>query len=255
MTLEEMKNVTFRKSGKGYRAEEVDDFIDQAVEMCEALLKEKADAEKKCRALNDKVEEYRAQEESIAAVLMGAQRQADAVVREANQKAELLLSDASRKADEMIDKTRKDIDSQKYTVETLQQEVARFKTRLLAIYREHLTLIDALPGEEDIAPPQEVEQAPAAETAHEPEPDREEETLPAEEGPQQDLNEAAAFEDPGREDFAPFAQSPFASEAYETEEANAPPSRFSTLKFGEDYDLNADPDPDESPIGIFKKRK
>ncbi|MBO5928800.1 MAG: DivIVA domain-containing protein, partial [Clostridia bacterium] len=57
MTLEEIRHVEFT-SGRGYRAEEVDDFIDECVETLEHYRKESEELNHKLKVLADKVAEY-----------------------------------------------------------------------------------------------------------------------------------------------------------------------------------------------------
>ena len=86
MTLEDIRNIEFNR-GRGYRSEEVDDFIDECVATMEHLVQENAEVNQKMKALADKVAEYRNDEDSIRAALLSAQRTGDTIIREAQAKA------------------------------------------------------------------------------------------------------------------------------------------------------------------------
>ena len=86
MTLDEIRHVEFTR-GRGYRAEEVDDFIDECVETLEQYRKENEEATQKMKMLADKLAEYRNEEDSIRAALLNAQRAGDTALREAEEKA------------------------------------------------------------------------------------------------------------------------------------------------------------------------
>lgn len=184
LSLNDIINVSFRKSGfSGYRAEDVDAFIDQVRESFDELQKkgiekdeqlehqkeEAKQADEKLKILAGKIEEYRAQEDEIKNALISAQKLGDASVREARHKSEIILKDANLKAEHIVSGANDKIKEQKEEMNRLKREVSDFRSKLLSAYKEHLTLIDALPSErpepasDEKAPP-----AAPAEPADEP---------------------------------------------------------------------------------------
>lgn len=160
MTLNDIINIGFRKSGfSGYRADDVDSFVDRVRESYDELLKtnvsqsEQIDKQKaenqqnieKLQVLAGKIEEYRTQEDEIKNALISAQKLSDASIREARHKAEIIIKDANLKAERIIANADEKIAEQKRELERLQQAVSDFRSKLLNTYKEHLTLIDALP--------------------------------------------------------------------------------------------------------------
>ena len=83
LSLNDIVNVSFRKAGRGYNAEDVDNFIDQIRESYDTLMKktieqhdqleaaekEKAQFDKKLQVLADKIQEYRQEEDGIKSAL------------------------------------------------------------------------------------------------------------------------------------------------------------------------------------------
>ncbi len=222
MTLDEIRNVEFSR-GRGYRAEEVDDFIDSVAETVEQLIREKEELAEKMRVLADKIVEYRNDEDSIRAALLNAQRAGDAARREAEQQAAEIRRAAEREAEDIRAVAMAKIDEEKCELERVQREVTAFKARLTAMYKEHLAVIGMLPEEETKSAPEVVPEAPA-----------EDDVVVA----------PAADEEP-----APVTD----------DEEMKPVSRFSNLKFGNDYDISEDAedeDEDEPKSrNPFKKRK
>ena len=92
MTLDSIRNVEFSR-GRGYRADEVDDFIDACVETVETLQRENETLNQKMKVLADKLVEYRNEEDSIRAALLSAQRTGDIIIREAKDQAEQILQE------------------------------------------------------------------------------------------------------------------------------------------------------------------
>ncbi len=238
MTLEDIRNVQFSK-GRGYRADEVDDFIDECVAAMERLKQEANEANQKVKTLADKLAEYRNDEDAIRAALLNAQRTADTVVREAEEKAAKLLSDAQQNADavrqELVAEAKKETEE----LARVKQEVAAFKKSLFTMYKEHLSVLGLLPDE--LEQPETAEAAPA-EPTEQPQPASETEETPAEVPAEEAVVVAPAAEEPTAE---------------QPQEELKPLSRYADLKFGNDYDIHNDPDDeDDKPSrGLFRKKK
>lgn len=233
MTLEDIRNVEFNR-GRGYRSEEVDDFIDECVEAMEYLVQENAEVHQKMKALADKVAEYRNDEDNIRSALLSAQRTGDAIVREAEAKAKALLESAQQDADAARRDLLDNIEREKNELARVKDEIAQFKAKLLGMYKEHLSLINLLPeeaAEQPVAAEESVAQAPAAVE------------------PQEDDGDMIVV--------APVTEEPVQEVA---DEDLKPLSRFTDLKFGNDYDIYEDDeesdDGDDQPSrGLFRKKK
>lgn len=153
LTLNEIRNVNFRKSNfGGYRAEDVEAFIDEVQLSYDTLLKENAELVKKLEVLASKLEEYQNEEDSIRNALMNAQKVGDASLRDAKHKAEIILKDATIKAEKIVSNAQSEIHHERDVIERMQRDIAEFKTKLLKAYKEHLTLINNLPNEEIMRP-------------------------------------------------------------------------------------------------------
>ena len=118
LTLDDIVNVSFAKAGfsAGYRAEDVDDFIDEVKESYEELVhkyNEQRESAQELKKENDKltekldvlvecVEKYRNEENDLKNVLVGAHKTADTTVKDAKEKADAILAEAKAKAEEMV---------------------------------------------------------------------------------------------------------------------------------------------------------
>ena len=223
LTPSEIKRTTFdRYMGKGYRAEDVDAFLKEVAADFTTLLEEKEDLEKKMEVLADKLEEYRQDEDSLRAALLGAQKLGDSVIKDAKTKADIIMRDATIKAETMVSNAQSKIEREEVALAKMKHEVAQFREKLIALYRQHIELIQALPSEDpmpDAAPVPEVEQPAPAPQVEEPVseihlPEENTFTAPSEETPKKE-------EDPYQE---PVIES----------------SRFGPLKFGSNYQIRGD---------------
>lgn len=239
LTAEQIREITFSSGFNGYKAGEVDAFLDSCAETVASLTESNEEMKRKMKILADKLVEYRNEESSIHAALMSAQRMGESVVREANQKATLILDDARAKAEKILEKAEADIIGKKEELANLENEVALFKNRLMAIYKEHLVLIQQLPEpEEEAAPAEETpiveapaEEEPAVVEAEPVEPVAEEEPV-AETEPEQITLEQVQ-EQPLTWNEPEIAAEPVPLAEEEPEEE--PSSRFADLQFGDDY--------------------
>lgn len=204
LTPDKIREKSFQTTGRGsYRAEDVDSFLNEVSASYEQMFKENGDLIKKISILAKKVEEYRADEESLKLALLNAQKLADRIVAEAKEnaekdtvdakaEAEKLRADAKADADEAEAKAKRESDAiiesakaeaekivkeanrqsdeilgninRKVTHETLvydmvKKEASEFKSKLVAMYKEHINLINQLPEIVD-------EQLDKAEPAH-----------------------------------------------------------------------------------------
>lgn len=214
LTLTDIKNITFRKASiGGYRSDEVDDFIDAVIASYEILLQESERQKEKLQSAMNKMEEYRGREENISAALMNAQRQADLVIREAEHRSEAMIQDAEQKAEHILAQAQIKIEKEEESVQTLRKEISSFKAKLMSIYKEHLLLIEALPGEEKDAPPQgqeqetDLQQKEASTPPENPEPNAEE--VPSS-SPDVDETSVLPEEPSAAEESVPPAEAPSA---------------------------------------------
>ena len=240
MTLEDIRNVEFNR-GRGYRAEEVDDFIDSCADTVQQLIQEKEELTQKMKVLADKLVEYRNDEDSIRAALLNAQRTGDTVLREAELKAQQLLNDAKAEADAARKELFAQIEQEKSQLEQVRSEVVAFKERMMALYKEHLALIGLLPEQADEAP---------AEAPTKVEVSAEEKTAPEEVTAEIPIPVTEAAPQTDDVVIAPPVEEVVALP--DQEQDMKPVSRFTNLKFGNDYDISAD---DDDEPKRRKKRK
>lgn len=166
VTSQEIRTVTFERTMRGYRCEDVDEFLQQAAESLEALTKEtgqlkaqKDEADQKLYILAEKIEEYRKEEDTLKTALLNAQRMGENIIREARQKAESILREANIKAEDLTRDSKEQVEEQKHELERIQCEVGRFKTSVLALYKQHIESLSTLPGEESSEEPEPEEPA------------------------------------------------------------------------------------------------
>lgn len=190
LTPDKIKEKQFQSSGRGsYRADDVDVFMNEVSSSYEQMFKENGDLIRKISILAKKVEEYRADEESLKLALLNAQKLADQIVAEAKEKAEKdsaeaisgaekkvadakkeaeelavnskressaiiesakteaerIIAEANKKSDEILGNINRKVTHETLVFDMTKKEAAEFKCKLVAMYKEHINLINQLP--------------------------------------------------------------------------------------------------------------
>ena len=128
LTPQEVSTHAFSKAVMGgYNMAAVDEFLDVLTDDYTTLYKENAALKAKLKVLVDKVEEYRATEDSMRATLLTAQRMADTIVREAEAKRDEMLAEAQSKRDHLLADAESDA---KVKIARYEQEVAEAEARM-----------------------------------------------------------------------------------------------------------------------------
>lgn len=95
------KKISTVESG-GYDRDEVNELLLEIIESYEAVFDENKELYRKMEILANRIEEYRADEDSIKTALITAQKMATQVTREAKEKAEQSLADSAASAHQTV---------------------------------------------------------------------------------------------------------------------------------------------------------
>ena len=112
MEASTIRDKKFLEVMRGYKKEDVDEFLSEVASEFSKLRKANEELEKKLEVLADKIREYREDEDALKEALLGAQKQGRMVVDEAKEKAANIVMDAQNKSDERI-KEAEDVVAQK----------------------------------------------------------------------------------------------------------------------------------------------
>jgi len=146
LTPQEVSSHAFPKAVMGgYHMGAVDEFLDELTDDYTALYKENAALKAKMKVLVEKVEDYRATEDSMRATLLTAQKMADSIVKEAEAKRESLMAQAESDARERIGQLRSELTDAETRLEAGRAELARFAAETRAKLERELAYLDQLP--------------------------------------------------------------------------------------------------------------
>lgn len=220
LTIDEIKNISFRKAtlSAGYRAEDVDAFIDEVITSFEQLKKEKTNLVHKIDVLATRVEQYRSDEETVRNALLASQKVSDACIREAKDKAAKIIHEAEAKAQALLVDANKMTAIEKENYLQLQADAVALRSELIELYRNHIKAIDELPTSVDL-------------DNRKTELDEKYPTTEIVEPKQEDVTIATA----------PVAEEVVAEHVAEVNDVMPKRSgKFAHLKFGDNYDVSAE---------------
>ncbi|MBQ6335941.1 MAG: DivIVA domain-containing protein [Ruminococcus sp.] len=146
LTIDEIKEISFRTVGKkGYYGEEVDAFIDEVIATVEQLTAEKNECLRKMDILAGKVEQYREKEETINNALYTAEQLKEEKLKEAKAKADYIVKTAEQKRRTILTEAEMATEREKDKFQAMQEDTAKLREELLAVYKKHILLIKELP--------------------------------------------------------------------------------------------------------------
>lgn len=196
---EDVRRVTFERAMRGYRCEDVDDYLKQVADSMDTLSAENDDLQKKLVVLAQRIDQYRAEEDTLRTTMINAQRLGENVIKEAKQKAAEIIRAATIRAEDREQHARDEVELAKQELITLRKEADNFKKTLIGMYREHIEVISKIPeyhGEEDDeAKPAMQEEAPAPAPVQEPEPQPASQPEPEQE-PEVEYADPGYYEEP-----------------------------------------------------------
>lgn len=222
---DDVRRVTFDRAMRGYRCEDVDDYLKQVADSIDSLAAENDDLQKKLVILAQRIDQYRADEDTLSTTMINAQRLGENVIKEAKQKAAEIIRAANIKAEDREQRARDEVELAQQELVTIKQEADAFKKRLMDLYRQHIEMIAKIPeyhpnrAEQQAAQPQpepqEAPQQPAPQPVEQPAPAPQPEPEPNQPIPE----DAPAPQPAAPEESYPAYEEP---EYYEAEPEPAP---------------------------------
>ena len=164
LTPQEVSTHAFTKAVMGgYNMAMVDEFLDELTDDYTNLYKENAALKAKLKVLVEKVEDYRATEDSMRATLLTAQKMADSIVHEAEEKRDQLLKEAETAAQTQLIQHKQELDAAQARLHQGQRELAEFINSARELCQRELKFLEQLPQAEVAPPPPAPEVSPVEE--------------------------------------------------------------------------------------------
>ncbi len=144
LTPQEIQEVKFVRSVKGYDKEQVEDFLDTVYSDYAALYKENATLKGKMRVLVDKIDEYRSVDEQMRKTFYAAQQTAQETIDKARAEADLILRNARSQAEDRVNDIREQIEAEEKRLTRARAEAERYADGLRALLNRYIGDLDTL---------------------------------------------------------------------------------------------------------------
>lgn len=138
----DIQNKEFKKSVRGYKESEVDEFLDEVIKDYEKIYKENIELKDKIVLLNEQIEKYNALEHTLKETLIVAQSTADEVILAAKQKAEVIIHEANNQSKRLIEEAHDEVRRIRKEYEHILKEMIIFRTRFRSLIESQLSTLE-----------------------------------------------------------------------------------------------------------------
>jgi len=143
ITPMDIRNKEFKKAFKGYKEDEVDEFLDKVVADYERIYRENGELKDRIAIDNERIESYNSMEKSLQSTLLIAQTTAEDIVANARKKAEMIIKEAEEQGRKIIEEANSSVIKVNKDFEELKKEVQVFKTRFKTLLESELEALNA----------------------------------------------------------------------------------------------------------------
>ena len=161
ITAQDIREKTFEKSRlSGYDMASVDDFLEELADTVTAMQKENTVLKSKMKVLVDKIEEYRAGEETLSSAILSAQKLAVQIENDARKRADAMLAEAEEKVRARVGSIEDETRLYERRLEEAKIATARYFDEVRALCEGQIAKLDTI--SQDYIPQPEADEAAGA---------------------------------------------------------------------------------------------
>lgn len=142
LTPVDLETMVFRRGIRGYRTQEVQNFMRRITADYEKLYKENFELKEKIEQYEDKLKNYNEMEETLKNTLCMAQETAKDVKSSAEKQAEVILREAQNRTEEMKLRVREEIQTELQNLAELKQQVELFRIQFKRFLQTLIEMAD-----------------------------------------------------------------------------------------------------------------
>lgn len=142
LTPVDLETMVFRRGLRGYRTQEVQNFMRRITADYEKLYKENFDLKEKIEQYEDRLKNYNEMEETLKNTLCMAQETAKDVRLSAEKQAEVILREAQNRTEEMKLRVREEIQTELQNLAELKQQVELFRIQFKRFLQTLIEMAD-----------------------------------------------------------------------------------------------------------------
>jgi cell division initiation protein len=142
LTPVEIENKEFKKGIRGYREDEVDEFLDIVKEDFENIYRENLDLKEKVKMYQDQINKYENIEETLKATLITAQTAAEDTCSAAHKKAKIIVEEAELRSRQIIEQANNRVIEIRKEYDSLVKEFKIFRNKFKSLLEDEIRSVD-----------------------------------------------------------------------------------------------------------------
>jgi cell division initiation protein len=144
LTPMDIHNKEFNRSFRGYKEDEVDQFLDNIVDDFEKLYKDNIELRDRLNGLVEQLNQFRTMEKALKETLVTAQKTADEVIAVAQKKSELIIQEAEEKARQIRGDAEKAVIEANREQFEIKQQVKILKSKIRSLLEAQIEQIEQI---------------------------------------------------------------------------------------------------------------
>ncbi len=142
LTPVDLENIFFRRGVRGYRVNEVQEFMDRMTQDYEHLYRENLDLKEQIENLNNKLSQYLLVEETLRNAMLLAQETAEEVKNTAKKQAELIIQEAEDQGEKTRLRIKQDTENELKNLAILKNQAEFFRCQFKSFLNGLLEVAD-----------------------------------------------------------------------------------------------------------------
>ncbi|MBO7253759.1 MAG: DivIVA domain-containing protein, partial [Clostridia bacterium] len=131
-------NKSFQKSVMGYNQNEVDNHIRFIIEKYTEVYNANTELEQKLKTVLAKLEELKAEEDSIRGTLIKSQNIGEKIIKDAKERADIIQGSVEESCNEIIAKFRSQLNAEKNELLNMRASILEFRKEIYDMYMAHI---------------------------------------------------------------------------------------------------------------------
>ncbi len=139
-TPNDLDNMKFKKSFRGYDEDQVNGVLDNVIQDYELYIKENIELKDRISVLNEGIQHYKNIEESLQNTLVVAQQTGEEIKKNSYEKAENIVKEAEIRAQKIINDANQEVIRIRFEYEEMKKRLHLFKTKSETLILSQLEL-------------------------------------------------------------------------------------------------------------------
>ncbi len=134
----------FHYEANGYNRSEVNAFIERVIRETEGIINKCQEQKQELKSLEEKLESYKALEDSINKSIVNAEKTSDNIKRLAREEANVIVSDAKNNASRIVNDALIRSERIEQQADVLERNIKIFKRKLKIIVEQQLAVVEEI---------------------------------------------------------------------------------------------------------------